>query len=180
TQESVVNSGSFKSPWPEIVDTEIEHSAEDSDLAFLMNDDRSVGMLHVLPVSEKSATDGSAASIARLREHLAELVAEYGKLAPDLKLSATGIPALEYDELQRSGRDMINASLIAFIAVGLLLAFGLRGLRHPVLVLIMLVLALALTFGLATLAVGHLNILSICFAAIMIGLGVDFGIHFVT
>ena len=178
--DAVVNSGSFKSPWPEIVDTEIEHSAEDSDLAYLMNDDRSVGMLHVLPVVENPATDSSAAAIRRLREHLAELSKEYGQLAPDLQLSATGIPALEHDELQRSGRDMINAALIAFAAVGFLLAFGLRGLRHPVLVLIMLVLALALTFGLATLAVGHLNILSICFAAIMIGLGVDFGIHFVT
>ncbi len=178
--ESLVNSGSFKSPWPEIVDTEIEHSAEDSDVAFLMNDDRSVGMLHVIPVSDQAATNGSSAAIKRLRQHLAELSNEYGQLAPDLQLSATGIPALEHDELQRSGRDMINASLIAFIAVGLLLAFGLRGLRHPVLVLIMLVLALALTFGLATLTVGHLNILSICFAAIMIGLGVDFGIHFVT
>ncbi|HIF01428.1 MAG TPA: hypothetical protein EYG03_02130 [Planctomycetes bacterium] len=179
-QESAVNSGSFKSPWPEIVDTTIEHSAEDSDLAFLMNDDRSVGMLHVIPVSDESASDGSSAAITRLREHLAELSEEYRQLAPDLQLSATGIPALEHDELQRSGRDMINASLIAFIAVGFVLAFGLRGMRHPLLVLIMLVLALALTFGLATLAVGHLNILSICFAAIMIGLGVDFGIHFVT
>jgi uncharacterized protein len=178
--DAVVNSGSFKSPWPEIVDTEIEHSAEDSDLAYLMNDNRSVGMLHVIPVTEESGTDGSAASIIRLREHLAELSKEYGQLAPDLQLSATGIPALEHDELHRSGRDMINAALIAFAAVGFLLAFGLRGLRHPVLVLIMLVLALALTFGLATLTVGHLNILSICFAAIMIGLGVDFGIHFVT
>ncbi|MCP4171211.1 MAG: MMPL family transporter [Fuerstiella sp.] len=178
--DAVVNSGSFKSPWPEIVDAGIEHSAEDSDLAYLMNDDRSVGMLHVIPVVEDSATDGSAAAIRRLREHLAELSTEYGQLAPDLQLSATGIPALEYDELQRSGRDMINAALIAFAAVGFLLAFGLRGLRHPVLVLIMLVLGLALTFGLATLTVGHLNILSICFAAIVIGLGVDFGIHFVT
>src|SRR6185436_1659461 len=34
-------------------------------------------------------------------------------------------------------------------------------------------------FGFVTLAIGHLNILSSAFAAILIGLGIDFGIHFV-
>ncbi|APZ93878.1 MMPL family transporter [Fuerstiella marisgermanici] len=175
-----VNTQGFRSPWPDIVSTEIEHSAQDADLAYLMNSNRSVGMLHVHPVPDKKGLDANSRSLVRLREHLAELEEEYGAVAPDLKLSLTGIPVLEHDELRRSGRDMINAALIAFIAVGLLLSFGLKGMRHPMLVLIMLVNALAVTFGVATLAVGHLNILSICFAAIMIGLGVDFGIHFVT
>ena len=42
-----------------------------------------------------------------------------------------------------------------------------------------LLLALAWSFGYITLAVGHLNILSIAFAVILIGLGIDFGIHYV-
>lgn len=175
-----LNKHGFQSPWPDIVSTEIEHSAQDADLAYLMNGNRSVGMLHVQPVADPVGIDANARSLHRLRQHLTELQAEYSAVAPDLDLSLTGIPVLEHDELRRSGRDMINASLIAFLLVGVLLTFGLRGMRHPMLVLIMLVNALAITFGVATLAVGHLNILSICFAAIMIGLGVDFGIHFVT
>ncbi|MEQ9406508.1 MAG: MMPL family transporter [Fuerstiella sp.] len=175
-----INTHGFKSPWPEIVSPEIEHSAQDADLAYLMSGNRRVGMLHVNPVPDTEGLDSNARSVERLRKHLTELESEYQKAAPDLHLALTGIPVLEHDELRRSGRDMLNASLIAFLAVGLLLSFGLRGMRHPMLVLIMLVNALAVTFGIATLAVGHLNILSICFAAIMIGLGVDFGIHFVT
>ncbi len=175
-----LNKHGFKSPWPDIVSTEIEHSAQDADLAYLMNGNRSVGMLHVQPVADAMGMDANARSLNRLREHLSELQAEYRPVAPDLDLSLTGIPVLEHDELRRSGRDMVNASLIAFLLVGVLLTFGLRGMRHPMLVLIMLINALAITFGIATLAVGHLNILSICFAAIMIGLGVDFGIHFVS
>ena len=175
-----LNKHGFQSPWPDIVSTEIEHSAQDADLAYLMNSNRSVGMLHVQPVADPVGMDANARSLHRLREHLKELKAEYSSVAPDLDLSLTGIPVLEHDELRRSGRDMVNASLIAFLLVGLLLTFGLRGMRHPMLVLITLVNALAITFGIATLAVGHLSILSICFAAIMIGLGVDFGIHFVS
>lgn len=179
-EELRLNKHGFKSPWPDIVSTEVEHSAQDKDLAYLMTDNHSVGMLHVKPVEDSRGVDANAKSVDRLREHLVQLENEYRTVAPDLSLSLTGIPVLEHDELRRSGRDMINAALIAFVLVGLLLTFGLRGIRHPMLVMIMLVNALAITFGIATLAVGHLNILSICFAAIMIGLGVDFGIHFVT
>lgn len=175
-----LNKHGFESPWPDIVSTEVEHSAQDKDIAYLMNSNSSVGMLHVKPVADRNGVDANSLSVNRLREHLAELENEYRAVAPDLDVSLTGIPVLEHDEVRRSGRDMVNAGLIAFFAVGLLLTFGLRGMRHPMLVMIMLVNALAITFGIATLAVGHLNILSICFAAIMIGLGVDFGIHFIT
>ncbi|MCA9051964.1 MAG: MMPL family transporter, partial [Planctomycetaceae bacterium] len=175
-----LNTKGFRSPWPQIVDAGIEHTAEDSDLAYLMNDSRSVGMLHVRPVSADSEALDQTDAISRLRVHLRELEREYADVAPDLKLSVTGIPVLEHDELRRSGRDMLNAAMIAFALVGLLLSLGLRGLRHPTLVLITLILALSITSGVAALTIGHLNVLSICFAAIMIGLGVDFGIHFVT
>lgn len=175
-----LNRHSFQSPWEDIVSTDVEHSAQDQDLAYLMNGKRSVGMLHVQPVVDGTGLDENSRSVERLREHLAQVETDYKTVAPDLTLSLTGIPVLEHDELRRSGRDMVNAALIAFLGVGLLLTFGLRGMRHPMLVMVMLINALAITFGIATLAVGHLSILSICFAAIMIGLGVDFGIHFVS
>src|SRR5690606_13313785 len=42
----------------------------------------------------------------------------------------------------------------------------------------MLVVGMAWSLGFATLAIGHLNILSVSFAAILVGLGVDFAIHY--
>ena len=183
-QDVQINSQGFVSPWPEIVSTEVEHAAQQAagnrNLSYLMNSDRRVGMLHVQAVATDSDSELISETIPLLREHLAAVKESLDGSAPDLQLSITGIPALEYDELQRSQRDTFNAALIAFVAVGLLLSFGLRGVRHPTLVLLMLVNALAITFGIAALTVGHINILSICFTAIVIGLGVDFGIHFVT
>lgn len=179
-EELSLNTQGFQSPWPDIVSTEIEHAAQDKDLAYLMDNTRRVGMLHVHPATDDNGVRREAESVARLREHLAALEEEYEEAAPELELTLTGIPVLERDELHRSGRDMLNAALIAFVSVGLLLSLGLRGMRHPMLVLITLIMSLAITFGIAGFAVGHLNILSICFVAIMIGLGVDFGIHFVT
>ena len=43
----------------------------------------------------------------------------------------------------------------------------------------LLLLGTAYSFGFVTLAVGHLNILSAAFSAVLIGLGIDFAIHYV-
>jgi predicted RND superfamily exporter protein len=42
-----------------------------------------------------------------------------------------------------------------------------------------LLLAIAWSFGYVTLMIGHLNILSVSFGVILIGLGIDFGVHYV-
>ena len=99
---------------------------------------------------------------------------------PGAKVSLTGIPVLENDEMRRSSFDMTKASVISFFGVGILLFIGFRGFRHPALAMVMLAIGLAWAFGFTTFAVGHLNILSVSFAVILIGLGIDFGIHFLT
>ena len=40
-----------------------------------------------------------------------------------------------------------------------------------------LVIALCVTFGLTTLFIGHLNLLSVTFAPMLLGLGIDYAIH---
>ncbi|NQU19735.1 MAG: MMPL family transporter, partial [Candidatus Nealsonbacteria bacterium] len=56
---------------------------------------------------------------------------------------------------------------------------GFGGVRHPLMTVAALLLAMGWSFGYITLAVGHLNILSISFGVILIGLGIDFGVHYV-
>jgi hopanoid biosynthesis associated RND transporter like protein HpnN len=55
---------------------------------------------------------------------------------------------------------------------------GFGGLRRPLLAVAALLVGIAWSFGYITLAVGHLNILSVAFGVILIGLGIDFGIHY--
>lgn len=139
------------------------------------------GLLSTVSTVHTAASASSGETpLQRLRYHVAEVQKTFRDQAPDLSISLTGISVLETDELQHSGRDMGLAAVIAFLSVALLLSFGLRGMRHPMLVLVTLINALAITFGVVTLTVGHLSIMSVCFVAITIGLGVDFGIHFVT
>ena len=168
------------SPWPEYSSPALETTAQDANVAHLMNPTGNAGFLRVR-VSDQLMEDGTTVSaMDKLRQHMAEVQEGFVKDAPDLSVAVTGISVIEADGMLSSGNDMLLAALISFLAVGLLLSCGLKGVKHPMLVLVMLVNSLAITFGVTTLAVGHLNMLSICFVAITIGLGVDFGIHFVT
>ncbi len=107
-------------------------------------------------------------------------------LARDLSLDAsngvrvrlTGSAVLAHEELQsvRTGMDL--AGLLTLLLVSLLLAVGLRSGRLIIATTTTLVCGLVLTAGFAAAAVGTLNLISVAFAVLFIGLSVDFGIHF--
>ena len=97
---------------------------------------------------------------------------------PRVEVGLTGLPVLEDDEMRASQRSMAHASVLSFCGVSLLFILGFRGVRHPSMAVLALLVGLAWSVGCVTLTVGHLNILSVSFSVILIGLGIDFGIHF--
>ncbi|MGI8981018.1 MAG: MMPL family transporter [Pirellulaceae bacterium] len=98
---------------------------------------------------------------------------------PKAWIGLTGMPVIEYDEMQASQADMFWTNFLSLIGVILLFVAGYGGGRHALLANCVLLVGTAWTFAYATLAIGHLNILSAAFAVILIGLGIDFGIHYV-
>ncbi len=94
------------------------------------------------------------------------------------QLRITGNVALSYDELNSAMRGALDAGLLAVIMVAVVLFVALRSAGAVLIVLLSLMLGLALTAAFATVAVGHLNLISIAFAVLYIGLGVDYAIHF--
>ena len=96
-----------------------------------------------------------------------------------LRLSLTGEAALNQEELQSVRAGAMVAGVLSTVAVTLLLVWGVRSLRLIVHTMIALAVGLMLTGGFAALAVGQLNLISVTFAVLFVGLGVDFGIHFV-
>jgi hopanoid biosynthesis associated RND transporter like protein HpnN len=100
-------------------------------------------------------------------------------LARDVEIGVTGDPALRAEELRSvTGRIGISLALsLLFVAVLLRLALG--SVNRAGLALGTLLITLVLTAGFAGLAVGALNLISIAFVVLMIGLGIDFAIHFI-
>ncbi len=131
-------------------------------------------LISVVPLAEKES--GSAKYRKSLQE-INRLLQAARQRFPGLYCGLTGIPELEYEEMSRSQYDMGIASAVSFGGVVILLLYGFHGLRLPVACCITLGISMLWTLGLTTVLIGHLNILSMAFAAILVGLGIDFGIH---
>ncbi|NOU21967.1 MAG: MMPL family transporter [Methyloglobulus sp.] len=99
------------------------------------------------------------------------------KANPTVRVRITGEVALEHEELESVGLNAIWSSLASLLLVCLALWAGLRSIKLMLITLVVLILGLVLTAGFAAISIGHLNIISIAFACLYIGLGVDYAIH---
>jgi hopanoid biosynthesis associated RND transporter like protein HpnN len=111
--------------------------------------------------------------LAALRRELEATRAAF----PGVEVGITGRPVLAADEMKATSEDNTVASAISFFLVFLAFVAVFRSLWRPLVVMGVLALGLAWTAGWATLAVGSLNLLSMAFTAILIGLGVEYGAH---
>tara|TARA_R110002110_G_scaffold287144_4_gene501433 strand:- start:2143 stop:4752 length:2610 start_codon:yes stop_codon:yes gene_type:complete len=98
--------------------------------------------------------------------------------AMDVHVGITGSAALEQEELDsvRDGMGLVGLISLTLVLALLLLAY--RTVRAVVATLTLLVCGLCITAGLATLVVGQFNLISVAFAVLFIGLGVDFALHY--
>jgi len=91
----------------------------------------------------------------------------------------TGSAALASEELESVQQGMGWVGLVSFLLVAALLWIGLRSVRLAVYLVVTLVCGLVWTAGFATAVIGYLNLISVAFAVLFIGLGVDYGLHLV-
>jgi len=113
-------------------------------------------------------------------EFLRKLIQETKDEVPGLNVGLTGEPVIEHDEMAQSQKDTTLASIVALVLCALIFIYGYSETGRPIKATLCLVVGLAYTLAFATLTVGHLNILTITFVPILIGLAIDFGVHLVT
>jgi hypothetical protein len=95
-----------------------------------------------------------------------------------VRMRLTGSAALAQDELGSIREQMGWISVASFVLVVGLLCIGLRSVLLVVTTAVCLTVGLAITTWFATVAIGYLNLLSVAFAVLFIGLSDDFGAHF--
>lgn len=134
-------------------------------------------VLTVLPVKESGSFVPAEKAIAVVRAELRTLAGD--PRFAGVKAGLTGVPVLEYEEMSTSQRDIALATVISIVLTVILLLFAFRGVANAFAAMISLLVAIALSFGMATLVVGHLNILSMVFAVMLIGIGIEYGIQIV-
>lgn len=111
-------------------------------------------------------------------ERTRALAREHGLIAGNgVRVQVTGGPALEYEELESAARGAGIAGVLALAMVSVVLIAGLGSWRLVLATLGTLLIGLACTAGFAAAAIGSLNLISVAFAVLYVGLGVDYAIH---
>ncbi|MDB6065470.1 MAG: Exporter of the superfamily [Pedosphaera sp.] len=133
------------------------------------------GRIYLLTVRTKSdALKPQAIELIR------QLIQETEGEAPGLNAGLTGGPVLDYDEMNQSEHDSIVASIVSLTLCSLIFIYAYRQVRRPLKAAVCLLIGLGFTMGFTTLTIGSLNILTITFAPMLIGLAIDFGVHFIS
>jgi hopanoid biosynthesis associated RND transporter like protein HpnN len=113
-------------------------------------------------------------------ELLRKLIRQTRGEVPGVNVGLTGQPVLDYDQMTQSEKDITLASIASLFLCALIFIYGYNETGRPVKATICLVVGMAYTLGFATLAVGHLNVLTITFVPMLIGLAIDYGVHLIT
>ncbi|HEY2110436.1 MAG TPA: MMPL family transporter [Dongiaceae bacterium] len=156
------------------------------------------GKLH--PLAWRTLFTGAQPTLRELRRFiLVKPTLDYNSLQPGAKASAairadarelgltsehgvrvrlTGSVPLSDEEFGTIAQGFLLNSILTVAGVALLLWLALRSVRIIFAILLTLVVGLGITAAFGLLAVGPYNPISLAFAVLFIGLGVDFGIQF--
>jgi len=144
-------------------------------------DDRYL-IMQVEPTLSEDELEPVAPTVAFTRQAMEAVDRTFAR-APDLpaiEAGLTGVPVIEADETAVTQRDATIASVLAVVLISIILVMVFHSVLVPLLIVGALGVGVAWAFGFLTLAVGHLQLLSVTFTVILLGLGVDFGIHLIS
>ena len=110
-----------------------------------------------------------------------EVRAILAEVVPDsVTWSVTGVPAMVVEEQDAIKADVPLTSVVSTAACLLIFLIAYKSLWSTLAVFLPLVVGFGWALGLTALTVGHLNLLTSSMIVILIGMGIDFGVHLLT
>ncbi|MEW6324990.1 MAG: MMPL family transporter [Nitrospirota bacterium] len=140
---------------------------------YLFTDDGRFLLMLVTVPKDFSTAQVIEAPLAAIRHALDESRAQ----VPGVAAGLTGRPVLQADEMLTTDRDMRRATIIAIAGVTLLFIVTYGALWRPLLAVLTLLMSIVWALGLAAVTIGSLNLLSAVFTLVIIGVGINWGMH---
>ena len=143
---------------------------------YLISYDRKALILNAIPNFTMFDTDLLVNGTEEVQRILDELLLDY----PGVTAGLTGFIPIGHDEMVYSEKSLGYTTLIALVAILLLLIISLRMWIAPLFAILNLIIGIFWAVGMATVVVGQLNIMTQMMAVILLGLGIDFSIHLIS
>lgn len=168
-----VDLGSGKPPEVDVSDIEAKYGG---DTPYYRSDEGQI-LVFVRPTFSATDLDQTEDLVAEVEETTRSVLAERGA---EVRASFTGRYVKRIEQQSLMIADIGKATSVAFVLLALLLLIYFRSFVTMSQVILPLVVGTAAAMTLATLMFGSLNILTGFLGAILLGLGVDYGIHLVS
>ncbi|MFC2084830.1 MMPL family transporter, partial [Bacteroidota bacterium] len=143
---------------------------------YFISYDKTALILNVLPNFSIMDRDLIMVGADRAQGLLDEVLKKY----PDISAGLSGDIAREHDEQIASEESLSFTTIIALIAILILLIISFRMLTAPILAIVNLIIGIVWAYGLAYLAAGQLNMMTALLSIVLLGLGIDFSIHLIS
>lgn len=143
---------------------------------YFLSYDKKALILNVIPnfsIMDRDLIMVGAESAQRL---LDEVLQQY----PDVTAGLSGDIAREHDEQIASEESLGFTTIIALVAILVLLIVSFRMVTAPILAVLNLIIGIIWAYGAANIAVGQLNMMTALLSIVLLGLGIDFSIHLIT
>lgn len=142
---------------------------------YFVSYDRKALLMNVIPNFSMMDTDPMVKGTDAVQALVDKTVASF----PGVRAGLTGAIPLGRDEMVYSMEGLEYTSLLALVAIGILLIVSFRMWVAPVLALVNLLVGLIWAMGVVALFVPVLNIMTAMFVVVLLGLGIDFSIHII-
>jgi len=143
---------------------------------YLISYDNSTLLIEAIPTFTIMDRDLVASGTVAVQEVVDEQLQSY----PDVEAGLTGSIPREYDEQTNATQTIQYTTLIAFVAIFVMLILAFRMWVAPVLAMFNLVIGLIWAMGLAYITQGELNMVTSVMSVVLLGLGIDFSIHLIS
>lgn len=143
---------------------------------YLLSYDKSTLILNVIPNFTMLDTD----LLVKGTDVIQSILDDVKKNYPDLHTGLTGFIPICHDEMVYSQQSLGYTTFIAIVAILILLIISLRMWVAPFLAIFNLIVGIIWAVGITALIVGQLNIMTQMMSVILLGLGIDFSIHFIS
>lgn len=147
------------------------------DEGYLVTADGKHHLVTLFPVLTSDEGKDLAPLVDRIRAQRDAVLSELG--GEGLRVDVTGMPALAADELRIIRSGLRLTSTLSALGILLLLYIAFRSLRASLIAVVPMLAGIVITLGVVELLYGGLNLVTSSFTSVLMGLGIDFGVHLI-
>ncbi len=164
---------------PEVANQALADSAVERFLVgdpYFISQDKRILLMTVKPTFSSIDIEKDVASTDSIQAIIDKILPDF----PGVRAGLTGTIPLQRDEMKYNLRDMRVSFVLAIVLVLVLFVLTFRMWSTPILAGLSLVIAIIITAGIVGIYPGRLNLMTIMFAVILVGLGIDYSIHIIS